>query len=121
MSKAGEKALAAQQLVIDRTVSDMKALGVYKPEYDPLIKVYAELVVQYNMITERFVNGGMRYQVSTADGGAKKAPIVATLESLRKDLLAYSDRLCLNPKSLETVTVEKKGKSALAAALSEMG
>lgn len=114
MSKAGDKAAAAQQIVIERTVTDMKSLGVYKPEYDPLIKVYAELVVQYNSITERFVNGGMRYQVSTADGGAKKAPIVATLESLRKDILAYSDRLCLNPKSLETVTTDNGKKSGLA-------
>ncbi|MNC81991.1 hypothetical protein D3C75_1353250 [compost metagenome] len=57
----------------------------------------------------------MRYQVKTADGGAKKAPIVATLESLRKDILAYSDRLCLNPKALESVTPDKpKEQSALA-------
>ena len=53
-------------------------------------------------------------------GGAKKAPIVATLESLRKDILAYSDRLCLNPKSLENVTAEKTSKSTLARVLSKL-
>lgn len=121
MTKASEKTAAAEQLVIDQTKLDMKSLGVYKPEYDPLIVVYAELKVQYDDLTTRFRNSGMRYQVKTADGGAKKAPIVATLESLRKDILAYSDRLCLNPKSLETVTIDKKKKSALADALSSLG
>lgn len=121
MAKAGEKVLAAQQLVIDQTAADMKTLGVYKAEYDPIIRIYSELVVQYNMLTERFRNSGMRYQVKTADGGAKKAPIVATLESLRKDLLAYSDRLCINPKSLETVTTDKGKKSVLAEVLSKLG
>lgn len=113
MAKAGEKALAAQKVVVERTVSDMRTLGVYKAEFDPIIQVYAELVVQYNTLTERFQNSGMRYQVKTADGGAKKAPIVATLEALRKDILAYSDRLCLNPKALETVTVDKPKASKL--------
>ncbi|MOA45733.1 hypothetical protein D3C78_1681630 [compost metagenome] len=80
------------------------------------------MVVQHNTLTERFVKSGMRYQVKTADGGAKKAPIVATLESLRKDILAYSDRLCLSPKSLETVTTNNgKKKSALAEALKGLG
>ena len=30
----------------------------------------------------------------------KKSPLVQTLETLRKDILSYSDRLCLNPKAL---------------------
>lgn len=120
MAKASEKTAAAEKKVIEQTKSDMKSLGVYKPEYDPLIVVFAELKVQYDDLTTRFRNSGMRYQVKTADGGAKKAPIVATLESLRKDILAYSDRLCLNPKAIESVTIEKKGKSALAAALSNL-
>ncbi|MNW45143.1 hypothetical protein D3C74_223980 [compost metagenome] len=98
----------------------MKALGIHKPQYNRIIDIYAELVFQYNTLTKEFEEGGYRYEVSTDQGGAKKSPILASLETLRKDILAYSDRLCLNPKSLETVTVEKKGKSALAAALSEL-
>lgn len=110
-----------KQGIKNRTIDDMKALGVYKPEYDPIIDIYAELVDQYNKITKEFKDGGYQYEVETDQGGRKKAPIVATLETLRKDILAYSDRLCLNPKSLETVTVETgKKKSALASALSEL-
>ncbi len=102
------------------TISDMKALGIHKPQYNRLVDIYAELVFQYNTLTEEFEAGGYQYETSTDQGGAKKSPILASLENLRKDILAYSDRLCLNPKSLETVTTEKKGKSALAAALSTL-
>jgi phage terminase small subunit len=109
-----------KETVKRRTIEDMKALGVYKPQYNRLIDIYAELVHQYAKLTIEFEEGGYRYEVSTDQGGSKKSPIVATLENLRKDILAYSDRLCLNPKALESVTVEKGKKSALAAALSAL-
>lgn len=102
------------------TIKDMKKLGTYKPEYNRLISIYAELVEQYGILTQRFIDGDFAFQTPTADGGFKKAPIVATLENLRKDILAYSDRLCLNPKSLETVMAETEQKSKLAQVLSEL-
>lgn len=115
MAKAPTK-----ETVKRRTIADMKALGIYKPEYNRLIDIYAELVEQYWKLTEEFKRSGYKYEVSTDQGGSKKAPIVATLEGLRKDILAYSDRLCLNPKSLETVTAETTQKSKLAQVLSEL-
>ena len=102
------------------TIRDMKALGTHKPEYNRLIDTYADLVAQYCEINQRFKNSDYAFQVPTADGGSKKAPIVATLETLRKDILAYSDRLCLNPKSFETVTVEVSNKSKLDSVLSSL-
>lgn len=98
----------------------MKNLDVYKKEYDSIIDIYAELVEQYEIITEKFVQNDYKFQEMTADGGYKKSPIVSTLESLRKDILAYSDRLCLNPKAKGTVNTEKKGKSKLAQVLSDL-
>ncbi|GIO63569.1 P27 family phage terminase small subunit [Paenibacillus cineris] len=103
-----------------RTISDMKELGVYKTQYGRMIDLYSELVFQFLTLNKKFEEEGYQYESFTAAGGAKKSPIVATLESLRKDILAYSNQLCLNPKSLETVTPEKEGKSALAAALASM-
>lgn len=103
-----------------QTIKDMKALGIYKEQYNKLIEIYAELVEQYSILVAEFEAGGYRYEVNTDQGGSKKAPIVATLESLRKDILAYSDRLCLNPKALETVTAETGKKSALATVLKEL-
>jgi len=101
------------------TIRDMKALRIYKKQYDRLIEIYAELVSQYNRLTERFADSGFEVEADTAQGGAKKSPMVATLEALRKDILMYSDRLCLNPKSLETVTAEKTEQSKIATLLSK--
>lgn len=101
-------------------MEDMKELGVHKPQYNRLIDIYAELVHQYLRLNKEFEEGGFQYESYTAAGGAKKSPIVATLESLRKDILAYSDRLCLNPKSIESVTAEVVSKSKLASVLSKL-
>ena len=103
-----------------RTIADMKKLGVHKPQYNRLIDIYSELVYQFLKLNNKFEEGGYQYEVSTDKGGTKKAPIVATLETLRKDVLAYSDRLCLNPKSLENVTAESNNKSKLASVLSKL-
>lgn len=111
---------ATKETIKRATIANMKALGIYKPEYNRLIDIYAELVEQYGIITQRFVDGDYPFEVPTSDGGSKKAPIVATLENIRKDILAYSDRLCLNPKSLETVTAETGKKSVLATVLKEL-
>lgn len=98
-----------------QTISEMKKLGVYKKQYNRIIEIYTDLVVQYSTLTKEFEDGGYVCEVDTAQGGSKKAPLVATLETLRKDILAYSDRLCLNPKSMEAVTPDNKGnKSSLA-------
>lgn len=103
------------------TIKAMKELKVHKPQYNRLITIYAELVHQYNTLTAKWEEEDYQYEVYTDQGGSKKAPIVATLESLRKDILAYSDRLCLNPKAIESVTIETEKKSALAEALSGFG
>lgn len=112
--------VASKEKVKKQTVTEMKKLGVYKKEYNRIIDIYSELVAQYTRLSQDFEEGGYVYEVDTVQGGSKKAPIVATLETLRKDILAYSDRLCLNPKSLETVTTDKKEKSALASALRDL-
>lgn len=39
------------------------------------------------------------YTTTTAAGGSKKSGLVASIETLRKDIVTYSDRLLLNPKS----------------------
>lgn len=110
--------IPTKETIKRRTITDMKALGVHKPQYNRLIDIYSELVFQYLKLNDEFETGGYQYESFTAAGGAKKSPIVATLESLRKDILAYSDRLCLNPKStMQTNDGRGKKKSMLASAL----
>lgn len=103
-----------------KTIKDMKKLGVYKPEYEPIIDIYSELREQYFVLTEKFAESNYNFEVETMQGGTKKAPIVATLESLRKDIITYSDRLCLNPKAIDAVKIQVPKKSKLDEALSKI-
>lgn len=100
------------------TIRDMKSLGVYKDEYNPLIDVYSDLLSQYIRANKEFEEGGYQYETETAAGGTKKSAIVATLEVLRKDLITYSDRLCLSPKAIQSITPDKPKQSKLAQMLS---
>ncbi len=103
------------------TIRDMKKLGTHKKEYNRLIDIYSGLVHQYLKAVAEFEESGCEYEVPTGTGSTKKAPMVAMIETLRKDILQYTDRLCLNPKSLETVTTENASRSKLADVLSELG
>lgn len=107
-----------KDLIFEETKDAMQELGTYKPEFDPIIGIYSELREQYEIITERFEHNGYRLQTKSEKGGMKKSPVIATLENLRKDILAYSDRLCLNPKALEGAKVKAApAQSKLDAAL----
>lgn len=102
------------------TIKEMKDLGIHKPQYNRLIDIYAGMLHQYLRALYEFETTGYQYETETAAGNPKKSSLSSSLETLRKDILQYSDRLCLNPKSLENVTAESKSKSALANALSEL-
>ena len=64
----------------------MKSLGTYKVEYDPVILMLCDLKRQYDILTRQFEEGGYTYFEETS-AGTKKAPIVITLEGLRRDIL----------------------------------
>lgn len=110
----------SRETIKRRTIKEMKELGTHKPQYNRIIDIYADMLFQYLMALEEFESGGYQYETETAAGGTKKSAIVATLENLRKDILAYSDRLLLNPKSLDTVKLENNKGSSLAQVLSEL-
>lgn len=99
----------------------MKSLGVYRDEYEQAVNVAAQLMCQYDELTRRFEEGGMEITERTPTG-SKKAPIVTTLESLRKDILAYLSALGLTPagaKKLEAKPEEQK-KNPLAEAIAKL-
>jgi phage terminase small subunit len=113
--------IPSKETIKRATITDMKKLGVYKPQYNRLIDIYAELVHQYFTLNDEFEKGAYQYEVETDQGGKKKAPIVATLKTLRKDILAYSDRLCLNPQSMKATKINSgKKKSSLASVLEKL-
>src|SRR5690625_5066802 len=98
--------VTTKETIKRRTIRDMKDLGIHKPQYNRLIDIYSELVHQYLRALKDFENSGYAYEVPTGTGSTKKSGIVSTMENLRKDILQYSDRLGLTPKSFESMKAE---------------
>ncbi len=102
----------------------MKSLGLYRKEYEPAILTLADISRQYDVLTKQFAEGGYQFAELT-ETGTKKAPIVTTLESLRKDKLSYMNALGMTPRGAvqtDSVTPKKDKKtSALAAAFEKLG
>lgn len=114
----------AQEVRVDtldrrrRVVEQMKDLGVYKTAYDDVITIYAGMLDQYAVLINQYEQSG--YQVTesyTNKAGAtnqRKVPILNAIESLRKDIASYSDRLQLNPKSNSVEVVPTVNANPLA-------
>lgn len=97
----------AKQLVIE----DMEALGTYRQEFDGIITIYVDMLNEYSVAHQRFIDGGQVYAVQGARGQDKKNPVLSSMETLRKDILMFSTALRLNPNAFfKSVTAEAKKK-----------
>jgi len=103
-----------------RIISDMKSLGTYKNEFEQIIDIYADLLVQYRNILQQYQNEKEEHDLYMLETG-KKSPLILVIENLRKDIITYSDRLILNPRSIQGLETVDKPKSKLAEALSGFG
>ncbi len=114
----------SKKAIENEVKKQMQRLGTYKPEYDKILKIFAGMLYQYHRLEEQFEESGCKLTESyTNKAGAtneRKVPLYTAMESLRKDIAVYSDKLCLNPKSLETVTTDLPKKSSLVKALEEI-
>lgn len=104
----------------------MITLGVYKAEFDFTISIYAGLIEQYIALEKEFKKNKFTVIEKTGySDNAKKSPMVATLENLRKDILSYSNALGLTPSGLKKIndemTQSKKKVSKLESALMNFG
>lgn len=105
----------------NQTIKEMKSLGIYKQEFAQVIEIYSGLLEQYARLNKKYLDSDMEYEIFTMQGGTKKAPIVGTLEVLRKDILNYASQLGLTVKGLDSIEVEKeKKKSKLEEALQSL-
>lgn len=122
--KRGDKMAKTKKAFISEIKRQMKSLGTYKKEYDRMIEIFAGMLHQYYVFEEQFAESGYKItELYTNKAGAtneRKTPLYTAMESLRKDIATYSDRLCLNPKALESITIEQQNKSKLAQVLSEL-
>lgn len=95
----------------EKTIENMKTLGIYKPEFDATIFIYAGLIDQYTNLEREFKKSKFTVVEKTGySDNTKKSPMVATLENLRKDILSYSTALGLTPAGLKKINDEMKKK-----------
>ena len=92
-------------------IKNLKDLGIYKDEYEDMIDIYSGMIFQYATFEKAFEESGFKVEEEyTNKAGAtnmRKVPLYTAMESLRKDIATYSDKLGLNPKSLESISQEK--------------
>lgn len=86
--------------------ADMKALGVYQKEFDTIIDIYAGMLAQYDILTQRLIDNNLDIEVETQRGGTRKSATATAQEKLRNDIIMYTDRLMLNPKALLNARLE---------------
>ncbi|WP_425539435.1 P27 family phage terminase small subunit [Microaceticoccus formicicus] len=110
--------------IVKEVQKAMSELGTYKKEYNRMVDIYAGLLHQYQVFEDEFEKSGYKIEEEyTNKAGAtnmRKVPLYGAMESIRKDIATYSDRLGLNPKSMESITAEKTSSSSLGKILSEI-
>ena len=84
----------------------MQDAGTYRPEYDQALKNLSRMQKQYDVLEKKFASAGYPFEVET-EQGTKKAPIVTTMESLRRDILAYMNALGFTPMGMKRLDGEK--------------
>lgn len=95
----------------------MKSLGTYRKEYADLISIYAGLLFKYMKYekehAERDYEVAEIYVNKAGAENYRKIPLVNVMETLRRDILTYSDRLMLNPKSLGEIIAQDTDSSII--------
>lgn len=99
------------------TVKNMKSLGTYRKEFDYLINIYANMLYQYILYEEEHAANNYKvadmYVNKAGAENLRKLPLINVMETLRKDILSYSDKLMLNPKALGEVIAQDTGGTIL--------
>ena len=113
--------------VVTKTRNRMKKVETYLPEFDMSIERYADLMVQYDILKEKWYESGCAItEEYTNKAGAineRKTPVYMAMETLRKDLENMENLFGLTPKGLKQIrskSLEGKKESALGQALKEL-
>lgn len=108
MSKEEKKINEQIKKIIEQTVTDLKAIGVYRPEFDSTIKAYAQMRQQYDTLMKEFYSTGCKItEEYTNKAGAtniRKTALYLAIETLRKDIVNHENILGLTPLALKKIT-----------------
>ena len=92
----------------------MRKLNTYRPQFDPAIRTYAEMMVQLDILTKRWTMAGCQiveeYTTRTGATNTRKSTLYGAIEAIRRDIKAREDALGLTPYGLKKINDEMKKK-----------
>ncbi len=126
---AAKDAAKAIRKCIKQTRTAMEELGTYRPQFDPAIRMYAEMRQQLDALNAEFYALGCPVtEMYTNKAGAtneRKTALYCTIETLRRDVAAMEDRLGLSPSGMRRINEAemkaRKKESKLSSALEKLG
>lgn len=124
----GRKKKTTVETIFTETTSFMMSLGIYKSEFDPAIRRYAELRLQYCEVMSNFQDDNCKiteeYTNKSGATNIRKTAIYQALENLRKELTDMENNLGLTPYGLKRIKdkgfAEKKKQSRFEIGLEEL-
>lgn len=113
--------------IYNKTVENMNELGTFRREFDAPVRRYAELRVQYDILTDRWYEEGCEiteeYTNKSGATNQRKTTLYLALETLRRELVELENLFGLTPKglrSIKTKGLEEKKKSRLDQVLNDL-
>ncbi|QIZ07611.1 P27 family phage terminase small subunit [Priestia megaterium] len=105
----------------NQTKANMQRLGIYRPEFDQTVQIYSGLIKQYNDLLKELKESKFKVIEPTTrnNDSMKKSPLIGVLETLRKDILTYSNCLGLTPMGLRKINDEMKNEQKKLSKLEE--
>lgn len=111
----------------NETIEKMRSLGVYREEFTIPIQRYADMRIQYDILSETWRETGCKVtEKYTNKAGAtniRKAPLYLSMENLRRELIEMENLFGLTPKGLKAIKtkgLEQGKESALGKALESL-
>lgn len=80
--------------IVNKTRENMKSLGIYKKEFDPTIRRYANLRIEYEELEKSVRKNRKESEVIPVNA-------LKLMKDIQKELLIMEDNLGLTPKGLK--------------------
>ena len=97
--------------VFNATKKSMNSLGTYRKEFDVIIRRYAEIRIQFDVLNEQWYESGCKVtEEYTNKAGAtneRKTALYLAIEKMRDELADMENMFGLTPKGLKSL--KKKG------------
>lgn len=117
---AAEDVEKKRKKLFNETKKNMVSLGTYRKEFDVIIKRYAEMRLQFDMLNSRWYQEGCqvteKYTNKAGATNERKTALYLAMEKLRDELADMENIFGLTPRGLKAIKkkgLEQEKKSAL--------